>query len=725
MDKRKLIKVPVETATIDMLEQAQNLNERHLVTAHLIESGKILLLNFFEVAKLKKGKTEAAFRTFLSENDYITQDLSVSKVKWFTAAFDNMQNFRVFDYKWDGCKSQHIPLVFIWSANDKQMIEKFFETYSKKNDESVWSAIGRFQDKVKASRLEEKHRKVLTPIDLKMKPIVEPPQEFRDWVWEHGMSFSRYGIYKEISKGKAEFECTYCKKIGIVDRSKVRLRNNEKGECPFCGSKVTYKARGKMPYQIVDERWFIYVDRQEKGFLLRYFNAKRHIKNDASIEMSIFKERIEESLFEYSRCFWTFAGNTPMKESYEWGVYRQRGHSRWIPDEGNIACMESILYPGNLPQAWEHTPMKYSAFEILAQNIPSEALRYEDAMETYLKFPKLEWICKMGLNQLAKDIAGNRYGYNGVGKINYKGKTIYEILGLSKVNTRVLQAIDGNHYELRLLQVAQKCGIQMKPEQLKEFYETFECNTTLLKQKDRKVSLHKLCKYIAKESERYPLGEKGGCWKYSYMRYKERTDPQIERKQNMAKDWLEYLGWCREPKYYLNNMFVYMPNNFKYVHDRTAKEYQALQDKKAAAEKRRKEAAVQKAMEQTRKAMEEIFMKNRGTSAFQIRGKGLILLVPQSGDEIRKEGEVLHHCVGSYVDRVARGETSIFFIRKSEEPNKPYFTMEWKNNDVVQCRGTRNCGMPPEVKAFVEVFKKKMLETIGCGKKQMENRRCG
>ena len=674
MDKRKLIKVPVETATIDMLEQAQNLNERHLVTAHLIESGKILLLNFFEVAKLKKGKTEAAFRTFLSENDYITQDLSVSKVKWFTAAFDNMQNFRVFDYKWDGCKSQHIPLVFIWSANDKQMIEKFFETYSKKNDESVWSAIGRFQDKVKASRLEEKHRKVLTPIDLKMKPIVEPPQEFRDWVWEHGMSFSRYGIYKEISKGKAEFECTYCKKIGIVDRSKVRLRNNEKGECPFCGSKVTYKARGKMPYQIVDERWFIYVDRQEKGFLLRYFNAKRHIKNDASIEMSIFKKRIEESLFEYSRCFWTFAGNTPMKESYEWGVYRQRGHSRWIPDEGNIACMESILYPGNLPQAWEHTPMKYSAFEILAQNIPSEALRYEDAMETYLKFPKLEWICKMGLNQLAKDIVGNRYGYNGVGKINYKGKTIYEILGLSKVNTRVLQAIDGNHYELRLLQVAQKCGIQMKPEQLKEFYETFECNTTLLKQKDRKVSLHKLCKYIAKESERYPLGEKGGCWKYSYMRYKERTDPQIERKQNMAKDWLEYLGWCRELKYDLNNMFVYMPNNFKYVHDRTAKEYQALQDKKAAAEKRRKEVAVQKAMEQTRKAMEEIFMKNRGTSAFQIRGKGLILLVPQSGDEIRKEGEVLHHCVGSYVDRVARGETSIFFIRKSEEPNKPYFT---------------------------------------------------
>ena len=716
MEKRKLSALPRPEATAEMVEMADRLDGmEHIVTAELVDDNKILLLNFYEVSKLKKGKAEAAFRTFLSSDDYITQDLSQSKVKWLTAAFDNMQNFRVFDYKWDGCKSQHIPKVFIWTAEDKGIMESFFKAYRKDTDENVWNAIDRFQDNVKAERLAEKHRKVLAPIDLKMEPIVEPPQEFRDWVWEHGMSFSRYGIYKETSKGKAEFECTHCKKIGIVDRSKVRLRNNEKGECPFCGSKVTYKARGKMPYQIVDERWFIYVDRQEKGFLLRYFNAKRHIKNDACIETSIFNKRIEESLFEYSRCFWTFAGNTPMKESYEWGVYHQRGYSRWIPDVGNIACMESILYPGNLPQAWEHTPMKYSALEILAQNMPSVALRYEDAMEMYLKFPKLEWICKMGLNQLAKDIAGNRYGYNGVGKIDYKGKTIYEILGLTKINTRVLQAIDGNHYELRLLQVAQKCGIQMKPEQLKEFYETFECNTTLLEQKDRRVSLHKLCKYIAKESERYPLGEKGGCWQYSYMRYKERTDPRIERKQNMAHDWIEYLGWCRELKYDLNNMFIYMPNNFKKVHDRTAEEYKALQDKKVAAEKKRREKLAAKHMAETKKAMEEIFNKNDGVDAFQIKGKGLILVVPQSGDEIRKEGEALHHCVGGYVERVARGETNIFFIRKAEHPEKSYFTMEWRDNKIIQCRGMKNCGMPPEVKAFVQVFEKKMQEAIQKG----------
>lgn len=214
-------------------------------------------------------------------------------------------------------------------------------------------------------------------------------------------------------------------------------------------------------------------------------------------------------------------------------------------------------------------------------------------------------------------------------------------------------------------------------------------------------------------------------WGYSYNRYKERTDPRIERKQNMAHDWLEYIGWCRELKYDLDNKFIYMPNNFKKVHDRTAEEYKALQDKKAAAEKKRREKLAAKKMAETKKAMEEIFSRNDGVDAFQIKGKGLILVVPQSGDEIRKEGEALHHCVGGYVDRVARGETNIFFIRKADHPEKSYFTMEWRNNKIIQCRGFKNCGMPADVKAFVKVFEKKMNEAIQGDNKKNAKRKAG
>lgn len=720
MEKRKLSAIPRPSATKEMIEVADRLGGmRHIVTADLVDDKKILLLNFFEIKALKNGKTEAAFRTFLSHDDYITQDLKTSKVKWITGSFDRMDNFSLMDYAYNQQehKSSYRLNVFMRSDEELKIVKYFFREYSRTDDKySPWVEIHRFQQEVLDKRLAEKHKKETDKIDVVMNPIKDAPKEFFDWVWNTGMSFARYLIYKEVEKGKALCECTHCKKIGIVDRKNIRLRNNEKGICPFCGSRVTIKAKGRMPARTHDERWFAYVDPTKDGFVFRYFKAHQSMRSDRYVDMLINKGRIERYVSEYSRAIYTFPKGKPKCESYEWGVYKQRGNCRWCPDQGKISCMECILYPGNLPQAWEHTPMKYSALEVLSTNIPTVSMRYEDAIKKYIEFPKMEWICKMGLNKIAKGIINSRYSGYQTGKVNVKGKTIYEILGLTKVNTRVLQVVDGNHDVLRLLQVAQQIGLQFKPEQIQEYYETFGCNTDLLKQANRKTTLHKIVKYITKESENYPIGEQGVCWRYSYMRYKEREDPRIERKRNMAKDWLEYLDWYKDLKYDLNNMFIYMPKNFKKVHDRTAEEFQILQDKKAAAEKKRKEQEAKRRMEKTKKALAEILGQNEGVDAFSIKGKGLILVVPKTGDEIRAEGAALHHCVGTYVDRVAKGETSIFFIRKAKEPDKPYFTMEWKNGDIVQCRGSHNCGMPPEVKAFTEAFKEKMTTQM---------RRCG
>ena len=725
MDKRKLSKIPRTSATEAMCNTAKRLGSiDHIVTAEMVDD--IVLMNFYRVTGLRNGQVDAEFRTFLSKEDYITQDLSVEKTKWITSSFKNMDNFSASINEWDdeSQKWNWRTNAYINSDEDFEILDRFFAKFKEPKDKyAPWDAIYRFQEWVLGNRLDKKHKKVTDAIDERMKPVKNPPKEFEDWVWQEGMSFSRYLIYKEIEKGVAECECTHCGHIGHVNRRDIRLRNNEKGTCPFCGSKVTFKARGKLPGWIIDDRWFLYVDPTDEGFLLRYFKAVRKIKNNSVIETVLNKNRVEGYMHEYSRCFYKFdKDEKPITESYEWGVYKQRGFSRWCPDMGNIACMECILYPGNLPEAWKNTPMKYSALEVMSRNIPTVAMRYEDAMRIYLKFPKLEWICKMGLNKLAKDIVqGRDYAGRLVGKINYYGKTIFDILGLTKVNTRILQELDGDNYVLRLLQISQDIGLQFKAEQLREYYETFGCNTELLKQANRKASLHKLVKYITKESERYPMGERSRCWRYSYMRYKEREDPRIERKQNMAKDWLEYLEWCEELKYDLNNKFFYMPNNFKKVHDRTYKEYQELQDKKAAEEMARREKAARVRMKKTERAIEEIFKKNEGVDAFSITGKGLILKVPKTADEIRAEGAELHHCVATYVDRVAKGQTMILFIRKAKEPDKSYYTMEWNGEKIVQCRGFKNCDMTPDVKAFTKVFEEKM-------KKKLESdnlRRCG
>ena len=84
MDKRKLSKIPRPCATQRMINDAKQLESmNHMVTAELIEDKKILLLNFFRIKSLAGGNTEAEFRTFLSHEDYITQDLKTSKTKWY------------------------------------------------------------------------------------------------------------------------------------------------------------------------------------------------------------------------------------------------------------------------------------------------------------------------------------------------------------------------------------------------------------------------------------------------------------------------------------------------------------------------------------------------------------------------------------------------------------------------------------------------------------------
>mgnify|MGYP000193424859 CR=1 FL=1 len=56
-------------------------------------------------------------------------------------------------------------------------------------------------------------------------------------------------------------------------------------------------------------------------------------------------------------------------------------------------------------------------------------------------------------------------------------------------------------------------------------------------------------------------------------------------------------------------------------------------------------------------------------------------------------------------------------VNTVKEPDKPFYTLEWKGR-ALQCRGSHNCNMTPEVKAFVNIFQEKMAEYEKEPKKQ-------
>lgn len=109
----------------------------------------------------------------------------------------------------------------------------------------------------------------------------------------------------------------------------------------------------------------------------------------------------------------------------------------------------------------------------------------------------------------------------------------------------------------------------------------------------------------------------------------------------------------------------------------------------------------------------ELFVKRSEVlDRFIYEDDTFIIRPAHSSLELIEEGSCLSHCVGSYAEDHANGETAIFFIRFKAEPDVSYFTLELdeENLTVRQNRGRGNCSRTEEVKAFEEKWLKHIKE---------------
>lgn len=92
---------------------------------------------------------------------------------------------------------------------------------------------------------------------------------------------------------------------------------------------------------------------------------------------------------------------------------------------------------------------------------------------------------------------------------------------------------------------------------------------------------------------------------------------------------------------------------------------------------------------------------------------------PNDLADLIMEGSTMHHCVASYADRVIDGTSIIFFMRKADDPETPYITMEFDcKGDLVQARKSRNAPVGNnEESAFIRQFQKDVLLPVIRSKK--------
>lgn len=79
-----------------------------------------------------------------------------------------------------------------------------------------------------------------------------------------------------------------------------------------------------------------------------------------------------------------------------------------------------------------------------------------------------------------------------------------------------------------------------------------------------------------------------------------------------------------------------------------------------------------------------------------------IVIPPKKPMDLVEESLALHHCVRTFIEAVYDGKTSIFFIRRAESPNKPFFTVEIRNGEVRQIHGLQNCDVEDDkLRSFI------------------------
>ncbi len=250
--------------------------------------------------------------------------------------------------------------------------------------------------------------------------------------------------------------------------------------------------------------------------------------------------------------------------------------------------------------------------------------------------------------------------------LDWKKKKPHEILRLTKEELGYFNGVEDAAKRLAALMLARKYNVPCRPGK-----ETIGMPGS--QQEDflkRGVLPGKAMQYLNKQAKRY----KNRLWQGYLVDY-------WRMAEKLGED--------------LTDHDVMWPQNLQRAHD----QMQERQKTKAAAKRRER---FQQRYERMKKY------------AFE---DGDIFIRPcETEEELIAEGKALHHCVATYAERHARGELTIFFIRRKDKPDEPWYTLNFneKTLSVTENRGLRNCERTEEVRNFENTW----LEWIRSGRKR-------
>lgn len=524
-----------------------------------------------------------------------------------------------------------------------------------------------------------------------MKLAERPPEGLMDWIreqkdinWENWLVY-RAGYIRDpitgLKEKSADATCTACgshmqllRHYGKSDPFGVAWVDAKgdyhsagkyaKIHCPECGAEVwvTHISSAEREAGYV---WCMTAERQGEIFVLYFWRIRRGTDKTGMIHWSW------DPWEAYS-----FSGGKAQRHSH-WG--KMISGYTYITQDWNdlknfrdeIRQINLVYCPEGLENMTRGTELENSKLELYMQ-IPGEWVFPVTWLRIFQKHRKAETLMTCGAAKLtAGMIAAEKqehlktwYGqkiedFNTrtdlLRQLDWRKNKPHEILRIQKCELayfRERETKDGAE-RLRALEWQVKCGMPCKAgeERLDMTVEDLRAICP------RGVTPEKVTAYLTKQRKRYKKGRADKTMLYDYWNMAEKQGIDLSDREQL------------------------LPQNLRRAHDLCVT--------------RIKEEETAKRNARFRKRLETL-------SQYSWEKDGILIRPVASEEELIAEGKCLRHCVATYSESHAKGMTSIFLVRRTEEPDVPWFTLEFdvKNAVVVQNRGFQNCERTPEVKEF-------------------------
>lgn len=442
-------------------------------------------------------------------------------------------------------------------------------------------------------------------------------------------------------------------------RTNTHVISGNQTICPSCGAEADTVHIGNMRIyggELVDDAWVSILSRlpvegKKDRLVLTDWCVRRCISKQAEIRFEIWpytawvvEERKIVRLMGYAK---NIGGAVSL-----FGQWRQR--KTFCDTYGE----KHLLMP------WDKRLLEGTTAENckLDLYIAAGGKRLVSCLALWRKRPAVENLLVQGCGRLVefwiRDEA-EHYPYGGgipkLSEVNWKEKRPAQMLGLNKEEFRYLKEMRWSADDLNGYKMVRTAGLTVRlPEdmELLRSRKVYEINKILHEAKQ--ADFWRVLRYLNRQGK-----------EWSFLR--------------------DYWSMTKRLGGDLRENLVRWPRDLSAAHDRCVD-----------MQKAKENAALYALFIQRAEALDNL----------SFEAGGLLIRPCANETDLIREGRELHHCVANYAKDHANGKTAILFIRRVNEPDVPFFTLEFDEEKLVvrQNRGLRNCARTPEVKEFEEIW---------------------